>query len=251
MIDQTLPLHPGVKLAVRAAAPWAWRTPERVAKKLRGFSATEAGSALDMLKAAELTEDPELRRLFFKHAMDEARHAAMFRRAAQRISPTLTRDGSAYAHIPATRQNLLAELGLVPFVAFVHHAESQAQAHFGSLIRHFKDDTHLRDLFTQIEKDERFHTAYSAKILRGWIDQGMAVQVRRARWKIRWQRGWQAWRRWGRRIGDLLTQALLAAVYILVLPPFVLIQRLSEDRNGGFVDGRRRRVDAADLRRQF
>ena len=68
---------------IEALAPIIWRSPAKMAAKLEGFAATESGSALDMFKAAELTDDPRLRRLFFRHALDEARHARMFHEAAQ------------------------------------------------------------------------------------------------------------------------------------------------------------------------
>ena len=63
-----------LQLLLRLLAPFVWRNERKVAAKLDGFASTEAGSALDMLKAAELTDDPTLRRLFFRHAMDEAEH---------------------------------------------------------------------------------------------------------------------------------------------------------------------------------
>ena len=62
---------------------------------------------------AELCEDPKLRRLFFRHAIDEARHAALFRAAARRIAPDPRRRGSEYDLIHATRQNLFARYPLV------------------------------------------------------------------------------------------------------------------------------------------
>ena len=40
-------------LLLRITAPLVWRRDAKIAKKLDGFAATEAGSALDMLKAAD------------------------------------------------------------------------------------------------------------------------------------------------------------------------------------------------------
>ena len=40
-------------LFTRIAVALAWRRNEDIARRLAGFAATEAGSALDMLKAAE------------------------------------------------------------------------------------------------------------------------------------------------------------------------------------------------------
>ena len=53
MIAAAAPL----RVMVRLTAPLAFRSELRVARKLEGFAAAEAGSALDMLKAAELTDE--------------------------------------------------------------------------------------------------------------------------------------------------------------------------------------------------
>src|SRR5499427_11071167 len=93
-----------LSMFIRVIAPVVWRNDSKVAAKFRGFSATEGGSALDMLKAAELEKDPRRRKLFFRHALDEARHSNYFRDHARRMG-----DGSAsiegqYDLIHATRQ---------------------------------------------------------------------------------------------------------------------------------------------------
>ena len=54
---------------------WIWRDPERCARKLFTFAETEADGGRDLVRAAELTEDPTLRRLFIVHAVEEERHA--------------------------------------------------------------------------------------------------------------------------------------------------------------------------------
>src|SRR6478672_5811478 len=59
-----------------------WRDPERRVQKLLRFSETETDGGRDLLRAAELTGDPLLRRLYLVHAVDEQRHGALFRRRA-------------------------------------------------------------------------------------------------------------------------------------------------------------------------
>ncbi|HLZ77918.1 MAG TPA: ferritin-like domain-containing protein, partial [Sphingomonas sp.] len=56
-----------------------WANPRRRARKLLQFAQVEADGGRDLVRAAELTRDPELRRRFFAHARDEARHAHLFR----------------------------------------------------------------------------------------------------------------------------------------------------------------------------
>src|ERR1051326_9642304 len=61
---------------------WIWRDPQRRVQKLLRFSETETDGGRDLLRAAELTSDPLLRRLYLLHATDEQRHGVLFRRRA-------------------------------------------------------------------------------------------------------------------------------------------------------------------------
>jgi rubrerythrin len=232
MIARTHPFG----LVVRLAAPLAFRDDAHIARKLRGFAATEAGSALDMLKAAELAEEPRLRRLFFRHALDEARHAQMFRDAARAMEQRLgvRVEHGAYDLVHATRQNLYEHLGMVRFVVFVNTAESQAAMQFRALEAHFVDRTELASLFARVGRDERFHVGYSARLLRELHAQGRGAEVRRAALRVRARRAWDAWRRAGRVLGDLVTHALLVLLYVVTLPLFALLQRVFErgDKSG-------------------
>ncbi|HWT86111.1 MAG TPA: hypothetical protein VN177_10095, partial [Myxococcales bacterium] len=47
---------------------WVWADSRRRARKLFRFAETEADGARDLARAAELTRDPLLRRLYFRHA---------------------------------------------------------------------------------------------------------------------------------------------------------------------------------------
>src|SRR5687768_13821574 len=96
-----------LQILLRFVAPFVWRNERRVAAKLDGFASTEAGSALDMLKAAELTDDPKLRRLFFRHAMDEARHAQMFRLAARDVLAGIDDGRRHHSHGHGSEYNLI------------------------------------------------------------------------------------------------------------------------------------------------
>ena len=149
-------------LLTRLAIALAWRRNEDIARRLAGFAATEAGSALDMLKAAETCDDADARRLFFRHALDEARHAELFQRAARSLSADAdAARWSDYAVIHATRQNLLADLGYVTFLAFVYVAEKKAAQKFEALRVRFADRPEIAELFDAVLADERFHVAYS------------------------------------------------------------------------------------------
>src|SRR6266404_874733 len=61
---------------------WIWRNAERRVQKLLRFGETETDGGRDILRAAEVTSDPLLRRLYREHAIDEFRHGVLFRRRA-------------------------------------------------------------------------------------------------------------------------------------------------------------------------
>ena len=160
---------------LRLAAPVAWRNPAKVAAKLRGFAATELGSARDMLLAAEQTSNPKLRRLFLRHGLDEHRHSKMFDAAAKRASVGVR--VRAYEAIHAEPQNLLERWGEMRFVAFVHISESKAVAQFSVLSSHFAG-TDLGALFDEILRDEQFHCRYSEHLLDQWRAEGRGREGR-------------------------------------------------------------------------
>jgi rubrerythrin len=214
---------------VRRLAPWIWRRPARVAAKLAEFGATEAGSALDMLAAAEQATDPRLRRLYFRHALDEARHARLFREAAAAVHPVGAQPLSARAQAHARRQDLYATLGPARFLAFVHLAEQRGEAHFRGLVSALEDDhPALAATFARVARDERFHVAYSRYWL-GRVDAHATTTLRRAHLDA----AWSTWKRSGRVLGEAAATAVLWLVYVLLVPPFALATRLLDpDRPG-------------------
>lgn len=236
-----------LQLVIRLAAPLVWRNDAKVARKLEEFSATEAGSALDMLAAAERTQDPTLRRLFFVHAMDEARHARQFKELARQVEPQGRRGPSEYTLIHARRQNLFRDLGLADFLAFVHLAERRGELHFRSLRDHFADRPELQALFDRIAREEKFHVRYSLRALRQLDRKGLA-SAKKSLVRVRLKAAWSAWRRAGRTLGDAASRLLLALTYFLVLPPFALAQRLLEPEKPGWKIPKNSTVDP---RRQF
>src|SRR5215472_8864527 len=68
---------------------WIWGDVERRVQKLLRFSETEIDGGRDILRAAELTADPLLRRLYLEHAIDEFRHGVMFHRRAAALLSTV------------------------------------------------------------------------------------------------------------------------------------------------------------------
>lgn len=241
--------HGAFSICIRVVAPLVWKGDARIAAKLLDFSATEAGSALDMLKAAELSLEPEHRRLFFRHAMDEARHAQLFRAAAAELATRGTGREfesriSEYSSIRARRLNLFHNLGRDRFLAFVCLAERRGYAHFLALRAHFRGRPELEALFARIAKEEVFHCKYSARLL------GTGPSPRRAFAYARVMRAWNAWRRMGRQIGDRVAQALLVLLYLTAVPPFALLERWLKPARTGWKE-RTKIASPVDARRPY
>src|SRR5580700_2803319 len=57
---------------------WVWADERRRGTKLLTFARTEGDGGRDLSRAAEITRDALLRRLYLRHALDEQRHAELF-----------------------------------------------------------------------------------------------------------------------------------------------------------------------------
>ena len=73
---------------------WVWGDAGRRGLRLLRFAEVEADGGRDLVRAAELTGDPRLRRLYLRHAGDEQRHADIFRapRRSSCCAPIRRRD---------------------------------------------------------------------------------------------------------------------------------------------------------------
>src|SRR6202035_4491906 len=86
------PIHiraTGVDTVLKPLHRWVWSDAHRCAHKLLRFAETEADGGRDIARAAELTGDALLRRLYLRHAMDEQRHANLFRVRGRAILASL------------------------------------------------------------------------------------------------------------------------------------------------------------------
>src|SRR5712672_3440409 len=75
---------------------WIWADPGRRGRKLLRFAETEADGGRDLARAAELTQDALLRRLYLRHASDEQRHADLFRRRGRSLLAPLEANRSPF-----------------------------------------------------------------------------------------------------------------------------------------------------------
>src|SRR5229473_5753039 len=77
-----MPLRHGARAdrMLRPVHRWVWGDFDRRVRKLMAFAQVEGDGGRDILRAAEVTPDPLLRRLYLEHAIDELRHADLFRK---------------------------------------------------------------------------------------------------------------------------------------------------------------------------
>ena len=96
--NQPTPVHlrpAGLDVLLRPIHAWVWGDAHRSAHKLLRFAETEADGGRDVARAAELTRDGLLRRLYLRHAIDELRHADMFRKRGQAMLAALPKRDAA------------------------------------------------------------------------------------------------------------------------------------------------------------
>ena len=212
---------------------WIWHDPERCARKLFSFAATEADGGRDLVRAAELTEDSTLRRLYVVHAADEERHADLFR----------TR-GAALLHALPVRSPALFQMNWVSpgerglddlrvhaesdasLLAFLHLSEKSAARHFATYVDALKDDPLTRSVFKTVLKDETFHMNYT-------LAQLTRVAPKRHRfllWRARLSRLWKTYLRIMSAVAGVMSAALLTLQYFILLPPFAVLAKRAERR---------------------
>jgi hypothetical protein len=212
---------------------WIWQDHQRCARKLFDFAETEADGGRDLVRAAELTPDPTLRRLFLVHAVDEIRHAQLFR--ARGVA--LLRTGRPGAP-PGLRLNWMApgERGLddlhihnesdASLLAFLHLSEKAAAGHFAVYVEALREDPMTSSVFKQVLKDENFHMNYTLAQLTRVAPQRHVLFL----WKARLGRLWKAYLRVMSAIAGVMGSIILTLQYFILLPPFALLAKRAERR---------------------
>ncbi len=212
---------------------WIWQNPERCARKLFSFADTEADGGRDLVRAAELTQDPTLRRLFIVHATDEDRHAQLFRSRGTALLRSLPGSGSAPFQLnwvsPGERG--LDDLRVhtetdASLLAFLHLSEKAAAGHFATYVEALRDDPLTSQVFKEVLKDETFHMNYT-------LAQLTRVAPRRhgtVLWKARAGRLWKAYLRLMSAIAAVMGAVMLTLQYFILLPPFAFLAKRAERR---------------------
>ena len=204
-----------------------WRNPKRRAENLLRFAEVEADGGRDLVRAAEVTRDPLLRRLFLKHALDEQRHADLFRGRGVALIRTLPAGPSgvqANWMTPGERglDDLHVEAeGDEALLAFLHLSEKAAAKDFSNYVAVLGDDPPTRDVFKKVLHDETFHMTYTRAQLQRVAPQRAARRI----WVARLRRFWKAYLRLAAGLAGLVGGVVLTLQYFLILPVFALAAR--------------------------
>src|SRR5881394_1190729 len=211
---------------------WIWGNVERRVQKLLRFSETEIDGGRDILRAAELTSDPLLRRLYLLHASDENRHGQIFRSHASSIlrarTPRAQSDpftwGSPAGHgLDDLRVDQESDETLL---AFLHVAEKDAAARFAVYRDAVHGDPATRAVFEEILHDEKFHMNYT-------LTQLVRISPERHRrqlWYARLNRIWKAYLRLATAIAGTIGTLLLTIQYFVIVPLFAVLAKRAERR---------------------
>jgi hypothetical protein len=232
---------------------WVWLDTARRAHKLLRFAETEADGGRDLARAAEVTADPLLRRLFLFHARDEQRHAELFRRRGAALLHALcapsrfTYDADWLAPGERGLDDLrIAELDPGALLAFLHLSEKSAATDFASYRDVLQRDPPTRAVFEEVLRDEAYHMNYTLSQLVRVSPDGHRVLL----WRARLSRLWKGYLRVAIAIAGAISGLILTILYFTLLVPFACVaKRAARHEPAGWSPVSPARSDS--LRRQY
>jgi rubrerythrin len=220
-----------VKTLLRPLQFLVWNNLALKARNLLRFAETEADGGRDLARAAELTRDPVLRRLFLYHARDEQRHADLFRRRGVALLRSLPPDAR---HALRTDWLTPGERGLddlrvgresdASLLAFLHLSEKAAAEDFAVYRGLLSRDPETRAVFDEILRDETHHMNYTLAQLKRIEPAGKGRRL----WLARSKRLWNGYLRLAGALAGLISGVILTLFYVVVLPPFALVAKRAQ-----------------------
>src|SRR5713226_6119768 len=207
---------------MRPVHRWVWGDFDRRVRKLLAFAEVETDGGRDILRAAEVTPDPLLRRLYLEHAIDELHHGDLFRqRGAALLRTHATRFKTLFNGSPLPGGHGLDDLRIEDepdhrLLAFLHVAEKAAAGRFAIYRDLVGDDPPTQAIFEEILRDEVFHMNYTYTQLARVLPRSYRRQV----WWARASRLWKRYLRVAAALASLVGNAILTIMYFILLPPF-------------------------------
>src|SRR5262249_35193462 len=211
---------------------WVWADTDRRLRKLLAFAEVETDGGRDILRAAEVTPDPLLRRLYLEHAIDELHHGDLFRERgaavlrARRGGRRVLLNGN-----PLPGGHGLDDLRIDGqpdhrLLAFLHVAEKAAAGRFTIYRGLVDDDPATRAIFEEILRDEVFHMNYTyMQLTRVSPD-----AYRRHVWHARAKRWLNRYLRVPAALAAVGGNLVLTVIYFVLLPPFAWLAKRSARR---------------------
>jgi rubrerythrin len=215
---------------------WVWTDAQRRGRKLLRFAETEADGGRSLSRAAEVTPDPVLRRLFLRHAQEEQHHAELFRLRGRELLLGTPRRSRFEANWLAPGERGLDDLWAddhddEALLAFLHLSEKAAAGRFAIYGEVLDGDPGTRAVFARILEDEAFHMNYTRKQLARLTPRKQGLRL----WQARAGRIWKAYLRVANAVASGLGTLMLGVQYFVLLPPFaVLAKRAARREQGGF-----------------
>jgi hypothetical protein len=217
---------------MRPVHQWVWGNLDRRLRKLLTFADVETDGGRDILRAAEVTPDPLLRRLYLEHAIDELHHGDLFRErgtALLRARPNGRR--FLFNGNPLPGGHGLDDLRIDGepdhrLLAFLHVAEKAAAGRFTIYRELVDDDPPTRAIFEEILRDEVFHMNYTY----AQLTRVSPETYRRHVWHARAKRLWNRYLRVAAVVAGLMGSLLLTVMYFVLLPPFAWLAKRSARR---------------------
>src|SRR5215510_9780546 len=206
---------------LRPVHQWVWGDFDRRVRKLLAFAEVETDGGRDILRAAELTPDPLLRRLYLEHAIDELHHGHLFReRGAALLRQRSARATTRFNGNPLPGGHGLDDLRIEGepdhrLLAFLHVAEKAAAGRFTIYRELVDDDPATRAIFEEILRDEVFHMNYTYTQLTRVLPRSYRRQV----WLARASRLWKRYVRLAAALASVVGGAILLMQYFILLPP--------------------------------
>jgi rubrerythrin len=219
---------------LRPVHRWVWGDFDRRVRKLLAFAEVEGDGGRDILRAAEVTSDPLLRRLYLEHAIDELRHADLFRRrGAALLQQRSTHSSGLFNASPLPGGHGLEDLSIEGepdhrLLAFLHVAEKAAAGRFAIYRDVVDDDPSTRAIFEEILRDEVFHMNYTYTQLTRVSPRSYRRQV----WRARASRLWKRYLRVAAAVAGVLGTGILTLMYFVLLPPFAWLAKRAGRREG-------------------
>lgn len=222
-----------VDRVLRPIHRWIWGDYDRRVRKLLAFAEVEGDGGRDILRAAEVTPDPLLRRLYLAHAIDELHHADLFRQrgAALLHSRENQFNQSASPSTLSAGDHGIDDLHVDEepderLLAFLHVAEKAAAGRFAIYRDVVGDDPPTRAVFEEILRDEVFHMNYTYTQL----TRVSPVRFRRHVWTARASRLWKRYLRLAVGVADVIGTLILTVQYFVLLPVFAWLAKRAEKR---------------------